>query len=290
MAGPRVGVLRPRADHGRHGLRPLATFEIVDQATAFWRRRVGVVVGVTLVATLPVQVLAGLACRTRVACGGVGPTSWIFALFDGRYDPIVALLLGLASVLGAQLAASAVVHLVTAERLGNTLTGRAALVLGLRRLWAVGLAWLLGHILMAISVLAVVGPFAMLALLLVTTPAIAIERLGPLAGLRRSMRLGRKRFWPLLGVALASGLVATLVGLALAALPIILSLFSAAQRFKWVLSAAATQLQLLVSVPLTATAATLAYLDARVRCEGLDLQIDADRAFAIPERHDALAR
>ena len=289
VAGPRVGVLHPRRSPRRHGLRPLATFEIVDQATSFWRRRIGVVVGVTLAATLPVQLLAGLACHAEVACGGVGPTSWVATLFDGRYDPIVALALGLAAVLAAQLAAAAVVHLVTAERLGNELAGRAALALGLRRLWAIGLAWVIGHVVMGVSAVTVVGPFAVLALFLVTTPAIAVEGLGPIAGLRRAARLARRRFWPLLGVALASGLVATLLGLALAALPIILSSVGATQRWRWLLSALATELQLLVSVPLTATAATLAYLDARVRTEGLDLQIDADRAFAAPGVVDALA-
>jgi hypothetical protein len=284
--GPRVGVLRPDAPaDARHGLRPLATFEIVDQATSFWRRRVGAVVAVTLAATLPVQAASALACRTRDACAGVNPSLWgaTTAIDAGSGDVLAVVVLAFVAAFAGQFAATAVAHLVTAERLGNELAAGAALRLAVRQAPRVSAAWVLGHLLVALSVVTVVGPVVTSALFLVVTPAIAVERIGPIAGLRRSWRLGRTRFWPVLGVHLASGLVASLLGLAFSALPLAFTLYGPLERWSWLFEAAAGQLQLLVAVPLTAAAATLAYLDLRVRAEGLDLRIDADRAFAPPE-------
>ncbi len=283
--GPVAGVLRPAAPADvRHALRPLATFEIVDQATSFWRQRVGAVVGVTLAATLPVQVVSALACRSRDTCAGVNPSVFgaTTALGAGGTDVVLVVVLALVAAIANQFAATAVAHLVTAERLGNELTAGPALRLALRQVPRVATAWVLGHLLVVVSAVAVVGPIAVSALFLVVTPAIAVERIGPVAGLRRSWRLGRTRFWPVLGVFLASGLVASLLGIAFSALPLAFAQLGPLSRWSWLFDAGARQLQVLVALPLTAAAATLAYLDLRVRAEGLDLQIDTDRAFAAP--------
>lgn len=284
-AGPRTGVVRPEAPpDARHALRPLATFEIVDQATVFWRRYVGTVVAVTLLLTLPVQVASALTCRTGRPCAGVSPSLWgaTAGLDSGAAGAGVTLLLALAAVLAGQVAAAAVAHLVTADRLGNDLTTGAALRLAVRQSPKVAVAWVLGHLLLVVSAVTVIGPVIVAPLLLVVTPVVAIERAGPVAGLRRSMRLGRTRYWPVLGVYLASGLVATLLGLAFSALPLAFTLYGPLGAWSWLFEAAAAQLQVLVTVPTTAAAATLAYLDLRVRAEGLDLHLDAGRAFAPP--------
>jgi hypothetical protein len=259
-------------------LRSLATFEIVDQAASFWRRRIATVVTLTLVATLPVQLLSMLACRSGSACVGLQPGPLSASTLGQGEDVAVALVLAVLAGLAAQLAAAAIAHVVTAERLGNPLAAGAALRLAGRRYPAIAVAWLLGHLLLVLSGCTVVGPLVVMTLFLVATPAIAIEGLGPVAGLRRAWRLGRRRFWPLLGVGLASGLVASLLGLAFSALPLALAI-GPLTRFEWALRPLAQQLQVLVAVPLTATAAALAYLDVRVRSEGLDLQLDAELAF-----------
>lgn len=284
-AGPRPGVVRPDAPPDvRHVLRPLATFEIVDQATTFWRRHVGAVVVVTLLATLPVQVASTAVCRSGGACAGVSPSLWGALLALDADGPGVGttLLLALAAAFASQVAATAVAHLVTAERLGNGMATGAALRLALRQSPRVATAWVLGHLLLLVSAITVVGPVVVGPLLLVTTPVVAVERAGAVAGLRRSFRLGRTRFWPVLGVYVASGLVASLLGLAFSALPLAFSLYGPLDAWSWLFEAAAGQLQVLVTVPTTAAAATLAYLDLRVRGEGLDLQLDVERAFAAP--------
>ena len=289
-AGPTVGVFRPGPAERPHRLRPLATFEIVDQATAFWRRRLGTVLAVTLACTLPVQALAAAACRSQRSCAGVRPTVFSAVTAGTSSNPALVLALAVLGALAGQVAAAAVALIVAAEQLGYPLPAGRALRSAVRRAGPVAVAWLLGHLLLAVSALTVVGPVLVMTFLLVTTPALAIEGLGPVAGLRRSWRLGRARFWPLLGVALASGLVASLLGLAFSALPSVLSAVGPLTRWGWLLRAAATQLQVLVGVPLTAAATTLAYLDVRVRVEGLDLQVDAERAFAPREVRPALAR
>jgi hypothetical protein len=114
---------------------------------------------------------------------------------------------------------------------------------------------------------------------LVTAPVIGAERLGPIAAMRRSARLVGRRFWPVLGLALLSGIVATLFGYALSLIPTVLSLLVGTAGFGWLLTAAAGTLSALITMPVVAGTSVLIYLDLRVRTEGLDIELDAIDAF-----------
>lgn len=114
---------------------------------------------------------------------------------------------------------------------------------------------------------AVVGAYGMLVAIAV------VERLGPIATIGRAMWVVRRRFWRLVGITLLVGLLAALATIGLQ-LPfgILATVFGS---LGWVFTTVGEVLGQIVIVPVTAFGALLVYLDARVRHEGLDLELRA---------------
>jgi len=114
---------------------------------------------------------------------------------------------------------------------------------------------------------AIVGAYGMLVAIAV------VERLGPIATIGRAMWVVRRRFWRLVGVTLLVGLLAALATIGLQ-LPftILATVFGS---LGWVFTTVGEVLGQIVIVPVTAFGALLVYLDARVRHEGLDLELRA---------------
>ena len=101
-----------------------------------------------------------------------------------------------------------------------------------------------------------------------------IEELGPIAGMRRSWRLVRGRFWPTLGIALLAGIMASFLGQVLSVVPTTVALL-VGLRWGFLLLAAGGILVSLVAQPIVTIVATLLYFDARIRSEAFDLQMMA---------------
>lgn len=199
--------------------------------------------------------------------------------------------------LAACLVGGYVASLALRWRMGLPVTIRAG-YRGLgRRLPALFVAWLLGHcwilligwILRAFdgagrTTLVVLGSPLLLVMVTMTVtvaPAIVIERLGPVSGLRRAWRLARQSFGPLFGFTVASVIIATVVQYGLAYLPRLaqrtgLITFG---RFGWLIEGVAGQVGRLISMPLVAIATAFMYLEMRMSREGMDIVLDADRAF-----------
>jgi hypothetical protein len=166
-----------------------------------------------------------------------------------------------------------------------------------RRAPALIAAWLLGHswiVLIGVALRAVGGSARValiivaspLVLVLVTmtvvvSPAIVVERIGGLAGLRRAWRLARIAFGALFGFTLASVTVGVFVQYGIAYLPRLLQATGLVTfgRFGWLIEGAAGQLGRLVSMPLVGAATAYVYLETRMNSEGMDILLDAERAF-----------
>jgi hypothetical protein len=112
---------------------------------------------------------------------------------------------------------------------------------------------------------AVIGAYGML------VPIAIIERRGPIATIARSLWVVRRRFWRLVGITLLLGLLAALATVGLQLPFALLSVI--AGPFAWLVTTIGEVLGQIVVVPITAFGALLVYLDARVRHEGLDLQL-----------------
>jgi hypothetical protein len=130
-------------------------------------------------------------------------------------------------------------------------------------LLALGLLLLLAGVLCAI---------ALSALYTATAPAIVIDGVGALAGMRRSWQLRRPRFWPTVGAVLLAGLLSAVVGQAITTIPTVLAL-GFGGPFAWVIVAASGIVAQLVQVPFLTIFSTLLYFDGRIRREGFDLEL-----------------
>ncbi len=127
-----------------------------------------------------------------------------------------------------------------------------------------------------------IGILVPMAFFFVTAPAIVLEGVGPFAGLRRSAQLVRRRFWPTVALVLLLWVVLALFDEAIGAVPSLIALLPGSDRFLWVAVALTGLISGVLLVPVAAAAATLWYLDLRVRTEGLDLEIEAARVLPEP--------
>ena len=172
--------------------------------------------------------------------------------------------------------AAGLVRLVGAWHVGRDLSLGALLRGSVPLIWPLLASWFLVHLAEGIGMLLCGFPaLAVMTWFLVTAPVIGAERLGPVAAMRRSARLVSRRFWPVMGLAILSGIVASLFGYALGLVPTVLSLLTGTEGLGWLVTAAAGVITSLITLPVVAGTTVLIYLDLRVRTEGLDLELDA---------------
>ena len=264
-------------------LRPMTVSDVLDGAFDILKGAPATIIAFTAVFAVPVQ-LAG-AWLQRDLLGGesilelIEESDTSLTAVDeggGMGETWAQMILFFGPALALVFVAAALVRLVGAWQVGRDLSLRELLRGSLPVAWPLLASWFLVHLAEAVGMLLCGLPaIAVMTLFLVTAPVIGAERLGPIKAMRRSWRLVRRRFWPVLGLALLSGLVATLFGYALGLVPTVLSLLVGTDGLGWVLTAAAGILTSIITMPVVAGATVLVYLDLRVRTEGLDLELQA---------------
>ena len=193
---------------------------------------------------------------------------------QGESDPTAATIAWLSWSFGLLLLGAALSRLLSAWYAEGELTVGEVLRDLRPRLPALVLAWLvaLAAKVASLATLGLATPFVA-ALFVMIAPVIAIERVGAGAAIRRSFSLARRRIWfvamMIIGVAITETVLQfTLTGLpwmvATALLPDVVA--------TWVVAAAAVAARI-VTASAAAAAPALIYLDARIRAEGLDLQL-----------------
>jgi hypothetical protein len=107
------------------------------------------------------------------------------------------------------------------------------------------------------------------------------EQLGRFAAAKRNWRLVKLRYGLCVVFVLFATLLSALLLLGIATLVPLLSEFGflALGGAAWIVQSVMVQLAVLVVVPLIGLGTAQAYLEVRLAGEGLDLQIDAERAF-----------
>jgi hypothetical protein len=270
--GPRTGPLP---------LHPMTLSDILDGAFNLLKAELRTLMIVSAVFIVPVQLLAAFLQRDLL--GGLGildfavdPSATDAAVESGSAGQGIALVLTLAAtVLILPFVAGAVSRVVSAAYLGDRLSPGDALRAVAGRWWVFVVSWVLVHLVEGVGYLFCLLPGLLaMALFVPVAPVIAIEGAGPLRAMRRSARLVRPRMFPVLGIALLSGLLASTVGQVLGTVPTFLSLI-VGLRWGWLLLAAGSIVTSLVTTPFVAIVATLVYYDGRIRQEGLDLQVMA---------------
>lgn len=304
----RAATVHPDADgSGPVPVRPLGVVDLIDEPFVLLRACFRTLVLLTGGALVPLHVAS--AWLQRGTWGGLG-------LLEIMQDPVAGQVAaetadpGIVQAVGLQVVAALTVYAVldgvlgrvaVSAFLGERLGPMDAVRATVRRWPALMLLALLAGIAvfglgaLGVAVIAVGGVAGALAgglLVLVAVPVgiaayvlllpapvvLAVEGGGVLAAVRRSVRLVRGRFWPVLAAVLLAMFVAGVVQSALAALPSV-GTFALGFEAAWPLSAVGSIAAGIVVTPYLALLAALVYADARVRTEALDLQILADRAL-----------
>jgi hypothetical protein len=260
--------------------------DVLDGAFAILKASPATIIGFTAVFAVPVQILAAWLQRDLLGGDSIldvlnrGDSS-LTGVDQGSLNSTwaqVVLLFG--PSLALVFVAAGIVRLVGAWHVGHDLSLGQLVAGSLPVAGPLLGSWFLVHLAEGLGALACGFPgLAVMTWFLVTAPVIGAERLGPIAAMRRSARLVARRFWPVMGLTLLSGIVAALFGYALGLVPTVLSLVVGTDGLGWLLTAAAGVLTSLVTMPIVAATTVLIYLDLRVRTEGLDLEMDAAGAF-----------
>ncbi len=278
--------------------------DILDGVFKLFKANARSMVTIVAIFTVPIQLIAAWTQRDVLSGAGFLDAFGDPSVFDAETaqpfgDIGSSLLVSLAGLLVLPFMAGAISQVVAASYLGETLAAGPALRRTLGRFWALLGSWFITHLpLLAAAVVMLVlllvgagiGTFvvvasigflvvtplvlAVSALSVVVAPAIVVEELGPIAGVRRSWSLVWRRFWPVVGISLLAGLITGLVASALSFVPSFVALFFGLE-YGWIVLAVGAIVASLVSEPIVAIAATLIYFDLRIRTEGFDLQVIA---------------
>jgi hypothetical protein len=271
--------------------RPMSIADLLDLAFRLYRQRFTVLVGIAALSFVPMALLLLLIQQVEVASGLV---------------QIVQ------SLLLVPIASAALIYCVARLDQGANNAISVAYRAGLSRYWALFSSTLLLVIVIAIPAgliggclsvallgtrLATTTNNAMLAVIVAVVVLIALpfltrfalvsqvvvlEQAGASQSLRRSWQLTRGWFWRTFGVSTCSGILSYLIS-ALPAIMInfVISMAGAAEAMALApsITAVGSQLGLIVAMPLQLIISTLLYYDLRIRGEGYDLEMLAQRGL-----------
>jgi hypothetical protein len=263
-------------------LRPLGIGEILDAGIKLflrhWRTLVLSVVGLIL----PVQILSALVTAS-IAPEQFDLTSTETGVDEGEEaeflvgQGVIALL----SVISILLATAVCFKAVADAYLGVEPDWRRSLRFAVRRLGGLLGVAILGGLLVALATIALIVPGIWLFVMYsVAVPALLLERIGPVAALRRSFRLVRRRWWSTAGALLVGYLLIGIIGaLVSGVIMVIPNVVAEDNTLAAALGAVVGgTVGSVLTTPYSAAVVTLLYFDLRVRKEGLDLQLIAEGA------------
>jgi hypothetical protein len=238
------------------------------------------IMAITAVFVIPTHLLT--AYLQRDASGGLGVVDFVSqdpVVLNEQVDQgnqVMAFVLAiLIPAIALVYVAAAIAHLVSQWIMGRDAPAGEMLRVAGRRSWALLGSFVIVKLAETAGVFACyIGLLFVMPLFVVVAPVIGIEGGGPVAAVARSVRLIRSRYFPTMGVALLMGIVALLLGNALAALPQGLAAWVGYED-GWPLLALGSILAQVVVLPFVAAATVLLYFDLRVRTEGLDLEMAA---------------
>jgi hypothetical protein len=274
-------------------LRAGGPLRLLDEAARLLRERSRIIFVGTAAVLIPLAVLnvvtTGVAYRRFEEVSGIArwPTVVLGAPPAATgFDTVRSYLsVGIGSLATALVGAWCALAVVD-DRYGNERGLRALSGVWVRR-WPrlIGL-WIVTHVVIvtvALTIIGVVAAAAFVMLFSIAVPVMMIEGLGPFATIVRSWRLVRRRFFETAIFVIASTFVTVWIRFSLMWMPQLaestgLVTFGGAEE---VVGSTFAQLATIATVPYTGAAASLWYLDLRVRTEGIDLVTRTGQAFPV---------
>jgi hypothetical protein len=262
--------------------------EILDVGIKIYWRNAWTLIRIVLLVVLPTQILVNLIqASSRPSNSGFtfDESNGTFSahstttLFAGT---IAAVIIG---AIAGKLAQAACFRAVADAYLGETANWRSSLAFAFRRLHSVIWVSILSAIAIAVGTIACIIPGIYLwAAFYVAIPVVLLEGQGGFKALGRSRHLVSGRWWGTFGVALVGTVMTAIIGSVLALLIAALSLTRSDQGdiVAFIASTASGTVASLITTPAAAAFATVLYIDLRVRKEGFDLLLLAQRMGVAP--------
>lgn len=272
-------------------LRPLGIGEILDTAITIYRQRAATMMKAVLIVVAPVQVLTAIVTLS----GGDGEAfvderSFEPGVVDTTIDwtaliGFIAVIIGV-SILGflaTQLATAANLKVVSGAYLGSEPDWRESLQFARQHLgpliW-LSIVYFLG---LGVGFLLCIAPAVYLyAAWAVATPVLLLEERRGAKALGRSRQLVKGRWGPTFLVILVGTILASIVTAALQGLLVGVVLSGANDIVQAVANAIAGTVSTALVTPFTAAVSVVLYFDLRVRKEGFDLELLAQRVGIEP--------
>ncbi len=260
-------------------LEPHTIPEIIDGAFNIVRLQPAKVVTVIAAIVVPVDLFVAYLQRSALANGGV--IGVFEQALDGdqveAFGPSgTGLILGyLLPSFALVLVSAALSRLVSGWYGGHDYSAGELFRFIANRWWEWPLVWVLVHLAEAIGALLLIVPgFAVMTVLMLTVPAMAIEDLKPLQAMRRSRTLVKGVAARAFGVAVITAVVVGGLQLALATVPQLVGGL-VGETYGWLVIGFGSILSSVLSTAGVAGMTLLLYFDLRVRREALDLEMDA---------------
>ncbi len=273
-------------------MRPLGVGEVLDASIKLVRRHFKALAIVTLIIAVPIAILSGLVtalttdfCRGDECIGGEFEADTVFVYEDDFAYYGGQTLNAALSVLQFVVVQIACFRILAEGYLGRSVgwaeSVRYALSRGWSTLWLTVL--LLVGLLFAFICLIVPGIWLAIAWS-VAIPVLLVEDLRGPAALRRSFELVKGLWWPTAGKILVSTLLIFVAAGAIGAAFAVLLLFviDEASYAGLIVTGVGNVLGNVITTPFLAAVTTLVYFDLRVRREGFDLAMLAERMGGAP--------
>jgi hypothetical protein len=266
-------------------LRPLAIGEILDTALTIYRQRAATLMRAVVFVIAPVQVLSAIVMlsgpdefspSTTDATTGVNTVDFDGSTFAGFV--IATLVVAVLGLVANELATAAALKSVSGAYLSGDPNWKESLQFALANLRS--LIWLailtffgliLGAILCIAPAVYLYGAWA------VATPVLLIEGLKGSKALGRSRALVKGRWGPTFLVIVIGAILGSIVQVVLQGLLVGVLLSTSNDIANAVATAVASTASAALVTPFTAAVAVVLYFDLRVRKEGFDLELLAQR-------------
>lgn len=265
-------------------LRPLGIGEILDVAIKITTRHWWTLVRIVLVVVVPLELLSALidiSAADGVLTAGGNPGFDDSGEIDTdalwRFIAAVATAF-MVSLLAQTIATGACFKAVADAYLGRDPSWRHSLRETLRRLHSIVFVSVLAYSLGALGLIACIVPGIWLFVSwTVAVPALLTEDVKGLKALRRSFGLVRNFWWRTFALVFLGSLLASIIGAALVGALSALTLTLESEVAIAAANVVATIVAGLVTTPFVAAMTIVLYIDLRVRKEGFDLALLAER-------------
>ena len=268
------------------GLRPLSVGELLDASIRIYRGRWKTLLAAVALPVVPVLVFTALVSWSTRPELGVDPSTGAPTLDGGDLAlQITGLLVTtIASLVASSIATAACFRAISGAYVGDEPDWRESLRFAMSRIWRVlGVTFLATGATLLGALVCGVGALYPLAFFAVAMPAMLVEGLRPGQAMGRSRSLVTGLGWRTLGIVLLQILLTAAFQLVLAA-PLAALLFAdVGPAVEQLLNTTVTIVSTIIVTPFAAALTMALYVDLRVRKEGFDLVLWAQRVGASPE-------